>query len=148
MLLGGLLAALPFGRELEAAQEELASERKRGEEAAEQHRTLLKEATSDAAKRSLEDVDALRTRHAQALDDQAKDSQEQLAKAVAQAIAAEKSRGEAAQAKAAPNESATRPCRLLLSLVGPSNTMRDPTASVTRKKPRVCPRWARRKAPC
>ena len=88
-------------RELAAAQEELASERKRGEEAAEQHRTLLKEATSDAAKRSLEDVDALRTRHAQALDDQAKDAQEQLAKAVAQAIAAEKSRGEAAQAKAA-----------------------------------------------
>ena len=88
-------------RELAAAQEELASERKRGEEAAEQHRTLLKEATSDAAKRSLEDVDALRTRHAQALDEQAKDAQEQLAKAVAQAIAAEKSRGEAAQAKAA-----------------------------------------------
>ena len=87
-------------RELAAAQEELASERKRGEEAAEQHRTL-REATSDAAKRSLEDVDALRTRHAQALDEQAKDAQDQLTKAVAQAIAAEKSRGEAAQAKAA-----------------------------------------------
>ena len=85
-------------RELAAAQEELASERKRGEAAAEQHRTLLKEATSDAAKRSLEDVDALRTRHAQALDEQARDAQDQFAKAVAQAIAAEKSRGEAAQA--------------------------------------------------